>query len=62
MIGPFNIRFSAIRVAQSLFFYVVFCRPLSCPISSSCSIICRGRRDRMLVGFTTIYAISAYHH
>ena len=22
---------------------------------------CRGR-DRMLVGFTTIYAISAYHH
>jgi hypothetical protein len=22
----------------------------------------RGRRDRMVVGFTTIYAISAYHH
>jgi len=22
----------------------------------------RGRRDRMVVGFTTTYAISAYHH
>jgi len=22
----------------------------------------RGVRDRMVVGFTTIYAISAYHH
>jgi len=22
----------------------------------------RGRRDRMVVGFTTAYAISAYHH
>ena len=27
-------------------------------------IPCRGRhgRDRMIVGFTTTYAISAYHH
>ena len=27
-------------------------------------IYCRGRRgcDRMVVGFTTTYAISAYHH
>jgi hypothetical protein len=23
---------------------------------------CRGRRDRMVVGFITTYAISAYHH
>jgi hypothetical protein len=23
---------------------------------------CRGRHDRMVVGFTTTYAISAYHH
>ena len=22
----------------------------------------QGRRDRMVVGFTTTYAISAYHH
>jgi len=30
-----------------------------------CSIICiftRRGRDRMVVGFTTTYAISAYHH
>jgi hypothetical protein len=27
------------------------------------SLGCRGRgRDRMVVGFTTIYAIGAYHH
>ena len=27
-----------------------------------CSSLIRGRRDRMVVGFTTTYAISAYHH
>jgi len=27
------------------------------------SIVCiRSRRDRMVVGFTTSYAIGAYHH
>ena len=25
-------------------------------------VIIRSRRDRMLVGFTTTFAISAYHH
>jgi hypothetical protein len=24
--------------------------------------MCKGRGDRMLVGFTTTYAIGAYHH
>jgi len=24
--------------------------------------VTKGRRDRMVVGLTTIYAISAYHH
>ena len=25
-------------------------------------ILCKGRRDRMVVGFTTTYAISVYYH
>jgi len=28
----------------------------------NCSLVGRRCRDRMVVGFTTIYAISAYHH
>ena len=27
-----------------------------------CSVTCRDRRDRMVVGFTTTCAISTYHH
>jgi len=33
--------------------FVFWCRVLRCK---------RVRRDRMVVGFTTTYAISAYHH
>ena len=40
---------------QLAFLHVVFCVPTKLP---------RGRRgrDRMVVGFTNTYAISAYHH
>ena len=57
---------AGICVAKSLIFSVVFYRPclFFCPLSYHC--IVNGRRrhgdDRMVVGFTATYAISAYDH
>ena len=53
-------------VAQSFIFCVVVYRPLfiflfGC-LSLYCYVTARRGHDRMVVGFTTTYAISAYHH
>jgi hypothetical protein len=42
-------------------FYVV-CIYLRLLVSNTISISEMDRRDRVIVGFTTAYAISAYHH
>ena len=58
---------SGICVAWSLDFCALFSRSFVCPFSFSHCVVCpsicvpRGR-DRMVVGFETTYAISAYHH
>ena len=46
-----------------LFFYEIL-RILCCVFGLLVSALCRGHRDRarVIVGFTTTCAISAYHH
>jgi len=61
--------FSGVHVTRSLVLCVCFVdRCLSFVLFPFvivlCVLRCRGRRgrDRVVVGFTTTYAISAYHH
>jgi hypothetical protein len=64
----FLVRFVFFKLfnCMSSHFLVPFCFVLdSCFIYFVCIYLCklvRGRHDRMVVGFTTTYAISAYHH
>jgi hypothetical protein len=62
--GSMIITFTLVRKKQA--FFVMFLLFIYFNVNSSyinkISIICWGRRGRMVVGFLTTYAISAYHN
>ena len=55
---------SKIRASFFILVFVVVDQPLQYTISSHCKtyIFCKGHHDRMVVGYTTNYAIGDYHH